>query len=70
MVDLIWEEKLIPHRGEHYEVMARLHMGAGDRKEAKKYAKLAISDLEKYALGWGKESKDSIEELKDLVKRL
>jgi len=70
MVDLIWEEKLIPHRGEHYEVMARLHMGAGDRKEANKYAKLAISDLETYALGWGKESKDSIEELKDLVKRL
>ncbi|KAK3315520.1 hypothetical protein B0H66DRAFT_628669 [Apodospora peruviana] len=70
MVDLIAAEKLIPHMGEHYEVMARLHMGAGNKKEAKKYAKLAIADLEKFASGWGKETEETLAELKELVKRI
>lgn len=46
MVELIVKEGLAPHLGEHYEVLARLYLAATDLKNAKKFAELALIDME------------------------
>ncbi|KAK0634406.1 hypothetical protein B0T17DRAFT_513273 [Bombardia bombarda] len=69
LYELIAKEELVSHMGDHYEVMARLHMGARDRAGAKKYAKMALVELKKYS-GEGKEGKETIRELEELVEML
>jgi hypothetical protein len=64
LFDLIVREKMAPHLGEHYEVLARLYLAATDLKSAKKYAQLALVDLE---ANGGSAVYDSIGELKRLL---
>lgn len=64
LVGLIVKENMAPHLGEHYEVLARLYLAATDLKSAKKYAVLALEELE---ANGGIEVYDSIEELRRLL---
>lgn len=64
LVGLIVKENMAPHLGEHYEVLARLYLAATDLKNAKKYARLALSELE---ANGGSDVYDSIEELRRLL---
>ena len=64
MVDLIMKEGLAPHLGEHYEVLARLYLAATDLKNAKKFAELAIIDME---ANGGEDVYDGMKELKIML---
>ncbi|OIW27617.1 SET domain-containing protein [Coniochaeta ligniaria NRRL 30616] len=48
MIDLVLEEELVAHLGEHYEVLARLYYAVRDKANTDKYARLAVADLERY----------------------
>jgi hypothetical protein len=65
LVGLIVKERMAPHLGEHYEVLARLYLAATDLDSAKKYAELALVDLE---ANGGSDVYDSVEELRSLLK--
>ena len=64
LVDLIGKEHMAPHLGEHYEVLARLYLAATDLKSAKKYASLALVDLQ---ANGGRDVYDSVDDLKQLL---
>lgn len=64
LVGLIVKEHMAPHLGEHYEVLARLYLAATDLKNAKKYARLALVDLE---ANGGSNVYDSVGELRQLL---
>jgi len=61
------QEQLIPHFGEHYEVLARLYGALPNRYEAIKYTRLAIREMEKYG---GTEVYQSITELKEMLQKM
>jgi hypothetical protein len=67
LMDILVEEELVAHLGEHYEILARLYFAAGDRKNAEKYGRLALADLQQYG---GPDVYDSIEDLNDLLTRM
>ncbi|KAJ9165299.1 SET domain-containing protein [Coniochaeta hoffmannii] len=48
MIDLVLKEELVAHLGEHYEVLTRLYYALRDATNTKKYARLAIAELERY----------------------
>ncbi|OIW29330.1 SET domain-containing protein [Coniochaeta ligniaria NRRL 30616] len=64
LVGLIAKENMAPHLGEHYEVLARLYLAATDLKSAKKYARLALAELE---ANGGSDVYDSVDELSRLL---
>ncbi|KAM7183375.1 hypothetical protein V8F20_012643 [Naviculisporaceae sp. PSN 640] len=72
MVDLIHTEGLVPHRGEHWEVMARLYLANGNAvKEARKYLRKAIKEMEEFGGSWGDDSgEEKIEELRGWLAKL
>lgn len=67
LVDLVEKETLIEHRGEHYEVMARLYLMVKDLPNSEKYARLALEDLERFG---GPEVYQSVLELRTFVRNL
>ncbi|KAH8881337.1 SET domain-containing protein [Thozetella sp. PMI_491] len=67
LLKLIREEQLIPHLGEHYHVMAQLYLAAKDRTNGKKYARLALADLEAYG---GPDAAATMEELREVLRLL
>ncbi|KAK3386655.1 hypothetical protein B0H63DRAFT_540625 [Podospora didyma] len=62
-------EKLVSHMGDHFEVMARLCLAAGDRKGAKEYARRALAELNGFYHGAEAEWA-SVGELEELVAKL
>jgi len=67
VMDLVEQERLVEHLGDHYEVMARLYMAMQKRGSAKKYAKLAISAMLQFG---GTEVQAKVEELSAFVAAL
>lgn len=66
MLGLIQQEGMMAPLGEHYEIIARLHMAMGDWRETVRWARLAIEDLEVYG---GREVYGQIGELEEFVRR-
>lgn len=64
LLGLIAKENMAPHMGEHYEVIARLYLAAMDLANAKRFARLALDELE---ANGGREVYDSISELEALL---
>lgn len=64
MVELIRKENLAAHLGEHYEVLARLYLAATDLRNAKRFAALALEDLE---ANGGVEVYDGIGDLRTIL---
>lgn len=75
----------MPHRGEHWEVMARLYLANGNVlaqkgekdgmkkavKEARKYLRKAIKEMEEFGGSWGDDSgEEKIEELRGWLAKL
>lgn len=46
LIEIIVKEGLAPHLGEHYEVLARLYLAATDMTNAKRFAQLALDEME------------------------
>jgi len=67
LISLSIKEGLVSGLGDHYELLARLHMGAGDLKGAAKYARLALAEMRD--LG-GREEFDTFGELELFVAQL
>ncbi|KAL8367080.1 hypothetical protein RB595_007673 [Gaeumannomyces hyphopodioides] len=67
LIELSVEEGLVSGLGDHYELLARLHMGARDLKGAAKYARLALADMRDFG---GGEEFDGFGELELFVAQL
>ncbi len=67
LLALLMDEQLVPHLGEHYHIMARLYIAAQDRKNARKYGRLALTDLEAYG---DPSTAATVEELKEMLRVL
>jgi len=65
LIGLIQRESLAPHLAEHYEVLSRLYLAALDLGGAKKFARLALADLEAYSGGISADN--SIQELRTIL---
>jgi len=63
MYALIRHEGMVPHLGEHYEVMAKLHLAVGDRRGAKKYADMAREEVKVFGPSWGDDGLEDLEGL-------
>ncbi|ERT00220.1 hypothetical protein HMPREF1624_03591 [Sporothrix schenckii ATCC 58251] len=75
LLSLVRTEQLAEHMGEHYEVLARLHLAAGNRTAAATYAQRALDELETFqgAIDPGsvaRPSGNSLEEMRAFVKAL
>ncbi|KJR85324.1 uncharacterized protein SPSK_08987 [Sporothrix schenckii 1099-18] len=75
LLSLVRTEQLAEHMGEHYEVLARLHLAAGNRTAAATYAQRALDELETLqgAIDPGsvaRPSGNSLEEMRAFVKAL
>ncbi|KAK0706096.1 hypothetical protein B0T26DRAFT_679823 [Lasiosphaeria miniovina] len=69
LVAAVAEEKLVPHLGDHFDVMARLCLAAGDAEGAAKYARKAIAELKGFYQGAEAEGL-AVRDLEALVTRL
>ncbi|KAK3370927.1 hypothetical protein B0T24DRAFT_594799 [Lasiosphaeria ovina] len=69
LVAAVAEEKLVPHLGDHFDVMARLCLAAGDAEGAAKYARKAIAEMKGFYQGAEAEGL-AVRELEALVARL
>ncbi|KAL1888631.1 hypothetical protein Sste5346_009423 [Sporothrix stenoceras] len=77
LLRLVRTEHLAEHMGEHFEVLARLHLAAGNRTAAVSYAQQALAELETFegvsgvrAGAVSESSSGSIQELREFVKAL
>ncbi|CAK7209790.1 hypothetical protein SCUCBS95973_000560 [Sporothrix curviconia] len=68
LLDLVRIEHLAEHMGEHYEVLARLHLAAGNHTAAGAYAQRALDELETFGLAGTQSSAGSVHELRAFVK--
>jgi len=64
---LVEREGLAEHMGEHYEVLARFHLAAGNRAFAEKYALMALDELERFG---GSAAYDDMLELREFVQSM
>ncbi|KAH8886531.1 SET domain-containing protein [Thozetella sp. PMI_491] len=64
VVELITKERLSPDLCEHYEVMSRLYLAATDLDNAKRFAQLALRDMQATD---GDENHEGMEELRTIL---
>ncbi|CAK7205855.1 hypothetical protein SEUCBS139899_008634 [Sporothrix eucalyptigena] len=68
LLDLVRTEHLAEHMGEHYEVLARLHLAAGNQTTAGVYAQRALDELETFGTTDTQSAAGSVQELRAFVK--
>jgi len=62
LLSLAIKERLEPHYGEYYWVLARLYLAVRDKDNTIKYSRIAVKQLKKYQKG-GNEMDDTIADL-------